>query len=41
MSDHKLDEAPVAYTNEVDMKDEAREVVGPVDGAWEVSDWKN
>ena len=37
-SDHKLDEAPVAYIIEVDMKNEPQEVVGPVDDAWEVSD---
>ena len=40
-TDHKSDEVPVAYTDEVDMKDESREAVGPADGAWEVSDWKN
>ena len=33
VSDRKLDEAPVAYTAEVDMKDESLEAVGPTDGA--------
>ena len=29
-TDHKLNEAPVAYTAEVDKNDESREAVGPV-----------
>ena len=32
-TDHKSDEVPVAYTAEMDMKDESREVAGPTDGA--------
>ena len=33
MSDHKLDEVPVACTDEVHRKNEARKSVGPADGA--------
>ena len=32
-TNHESDEAPVAYTAEVDMKDESLEAVGPTDGA--------
>ena len=32
MSDHKSDEVPVAYTDEVHRKNEARKVVGSADG---------
>ena len=31
--DHKLDEVPVACTDEVHRKNEARKSVGPADGA--------
>ena len=31
----------MAYTVEVDMKNEPWEVVGLADGTWEVSNWKN
>ena len=34
-TNHKSDEAPVAYTAEVDMKNEPREAMGLADGAWE------
>ena len=40
-TDHKLDEAPVVYTVEVDMKNEPREAMGPTNDVWEASDWKN
>ena len=33
MSDHKLDEVPVAYTDEVHRKNEAQKTVGSADGA--------
>ena len=33
MSDHKPDEGPVAYTDEVHRKNEARKAVGSADGA--------
>ena len=32
MSDHKLDEVPVACTDEMHRKNEARKVVGSADG---------
>ena len=35
--DHKLDEAPVAYTTEVHKNDKSREYVELADDAWEVS----
>ena len=41
MSDHKSDEVPVAYIDEVHRKNEARKAVGSANGAWEASDWKN
>ena len=31
----------MAYTAEVDMKNEPQEAMGSADGAWEVSNWKN
>ena len=40
-SDHKSDEAPVAYTAEVYKNDESRESMELSDDTWEVSDWKN